>query len=102
MRHAIPDGDIATIFDRAITLLLDDLAHKKHAATARPRTDSRPARTDTRHLPAEVKRLVWERDGAWVYYGAVKDLAVPATVPERPPTPRVMTHPALTPLSAGP
>jgi hypothetical protein len=62
MRHSIPDGDIAAIFDRALTLLLEDLAREKHAATSRPRKDRR-GRTDTRHIPAEVKRAVWARDG---------------------------------------
>ena len=41
LRHSIPDGDPAAIFDRALTLLLSDLERAKLAATARPRT-SRP------------------------------------------------------------
>jgi hypothetical protein len=63
MRHSIPDGDIATIFDRALTSLLEDLGRKKYAATGHPRTCVLPARTDTRDIPAEVQRAVWERDG---------------------------------------
>src|SRR5207302_2438918 len=38
LRHAIPRGDPAEIFDRALKALLEDLARKKCAATGRPRT----------------------------------------------------------------
>jgi hypothetical protein len=41
LRHSIPDGDPAAIFDRALTLLLLDLERAKLAATGRPQT-SRP------------------------------------------------------------
>jgi 5-methylcytosine-specific restriction endonuclease McrA len=62
MRHQLPDGDVAAVFDRALTLLLQDLERKKLAHTNRPR----PARTATpgsRHVPAAVRREVWKRDG---------------------------------------
>ncbi len=62
LRHQIPDGDLAKIFDRALTALLRDLARQKIAATDRPRT-SRGAAPGSRHIPAEVKRAVWMRDG---------------------------------------
>lgn len=62
LRHQIPDGDPAAIFDRALTLLLDDLARKKLAATDRPRP-SRGSSPGSRHIPAEVKRAVLLRDG---------------------------------------
>jgi len=61
LRHAIPTGDTAAILDRALTLLLEDLARKKLAATERPRT-SRGSAADSRHVPAAVKRAVWRRD----------------------------------------
>src|SRR4029078_10037529 len=35
--HAVPNGDGAAVIDRALTLLLADLARKKFAATERPR-----------------------------------------------------------------
>ena len=61
LRHQIPSGDLATIFDRALTLLLDELERKKLAVTARPRAVKQ---TDThgRHVPAAVRRAVWARD----------------------------------------
>ena len=63
LRHAIPSGDPAEIFDRALTALLEDLARKKCAATGRPRA-SRGTSRGSRHIPAKVKRAVWLRDGS--------------------------------------
>jgi hypothetical protein len=62
LRHEIPNGDPAAIFDRALTALLQDLAKKKLAATDRPRA-SRGDPSGSRHIPAEVRRAVWIRDG---------------------------------------
>ncbi len=59
--HAIPSGDLAQVFDRALTLLVADLSRKKFAATGRPRR-SRGQSADSRNIPAEVKRLVDRRD----------------------------------------
>jgi hypothetical protein len=62
LRHQVPDGDPAVVFDRALTLLLQDLERKKLAAASRPR----PAGLSTpgsRHVPAAVRRDVWKRDG---------------------------------------
>ena len=61
LRHAIPNGDPAEIFDRALTLLLDDVGRTKLAATDHPRR-SGPTAPGTRHIPAAVKRAVWARD----------------------------------------
>lgn len=55
LRHAIPDGDPAAIFDRALTLLLAELEKGKLAATAHPRAAKRPP-TGSRHMPAAVRR----------------------------------------------
>ena len=62
LRHQIPDGDPAKIFDRALNALLGDLARQKLAATDRPR-GSRGSARGSRHVPADVKRAVWLRDG---------------------------------------
>ena len=62
LRHQIPDGDLAKIFDRALTALLQEMAKQKFAATDRPR-GSRGVAPGSRHIPAEVKRAVWLRDG---------------------------------------
>lgn len=62
LRHSIPDGDPAAIFDRALTLLLEDLQRKRYAEVKRPR-QCESARVDSRHIPAAVRRTVWQRDG---------------------------------------
>ena len=53
--HAIPSGDIAEVFDRALTLLVADLSRRKLAATGRPR-GSRRQSVKSRNIPADVKR----------------------------------------------
>lgn len=62
MRHVIPDGDPAAIFDRALTLLLADLSRKKCGTAACPR-GAGAAQSRSRHIPSAVKRDVWHRDG---------------------------------------
>jgi hypothetical protein len=70
LRHRIPDGDIGTIVDRALTLLLGELHKTKHAAVDRPRV-GQPRVAHRRHVPAGVKRVVWERDkGRCAFKGA--------------------------------
>jgi HNH endonuclease len=62
------------IFDQAISLLLDTVEKTKLGAAAKPRprppirpeTDKgvRQGARPSRYIPREVKRVVWERDGA--------------------------------------
>lgn len=70
LRHANPSGDDAAILDRALTSLLLDLAKAKFAATDAPRP-SRGTGLESRHIPAEVRRVVWLRDlGCCAFVGA--------------------------------
>ena len=62
LRHTVPNGDPAEIFDRALTLLLEHAKRSKLAVTSRPRAHAAPA-TRSRHIPAAVRREVWARDG---------------------------------------
>jgi hypothetical protein len=73
LRREIPDGDPGAIFDRALTLLLAKVERTKLGAAAKPRPP-RPTRPGTdragwrpvpasRHVPSDVKRGVWRRDG---------------------------------------
>ena len=65
LRHAVPSGDAAEIFDRAITLFVEALERARVAETSRPPGPA-PVSKDTgrtRHIPA-VRRDVWRRD-AW-------------------------------------
>jgi hypothetical protein len=45
LRHTVPDGDVAVVFDRALTLLVEDLERRKLAATTRPRAHARDSRS---------------------------------------------------------
>ena len=62
LRHRIPDGDVALIVGRALTALLAELHRTKHAGVERPRPGSGRTKQG-RHVPAAVKRAVWDRDG---------------------------------------
>jgi hypothetical protein len=70
LRREIPDGDLAVIFDGALTLMIEKVEKAKLGATSRPkpqhpirpRTDRR-AGTRSRHTPNAVKRATWQRDG---------------------------------------
>jgi hypothetical protein len=69
LRHAIPSGDVAAIFDRALSELIEAHSRRKMAVVRRP-TKARPVSAGTRpvvehsrHVAAEVKRVVWVRDG---------------------------------------
>lgn len=55
LRHANPSGDPAEIFDRALTVLIDQLRRKKFAATTKPRP-SRGVKPGSRVVPASLKR----------------------------------------------
>jgi hypothetical protein len=59
--HAIPSGDVAQIFERALSLLAADLRKKKFGSSEHPRTRRRQAE-DSRNVPAHVRRTVWKRD----------------------------------------
>jgi hypothetical protein len=60
LRHALPSGDAAGVLDRALTLLINELERKRFAATSRPRPEGTPS--TARHVPAAVRRAVWQRD----------------------------------------
>jgi 5-methylcytosine-specific restriction endonuclease McrA len=63
LRHAVPNGDPAIIVERALGLLVAELERTKAAMTQRPRRAS-AAKSTSRHIPAAVRRTVWQRDGA--------------------------------------
>jgi len=62
LRHTVPNGDAGEILERALDLLLADVAKRQLGATDRPRA-SKPLGLGSRHIPAAVKREVWKRDG---------------------------------------
>jgi len=70
MRFSVPDGDLARIIDIAVTEKLQRVETKRFGRTTAPRRDL--AGTDTtpssRHIPAAVRRLVYDRDGGRCAY----------------------------------
>jgi hypothetical protein len=69
LRHAIPDGDIDKILNRALHLLLVEVGRHKTGDTRTPRRATPVARTG-RYIPAAVRRAVWNRDnGRCVFSG---------------------------------
>jgi len=66
LRHNDPDCDLAEVVDEAVTLLLGKLERRRFGTTDKPKKTL--AETDTsatsRHVPAAVRRVVFERDGA--------------------------------------
>jgi len=61
-RHALPDGDLGSILDRALTLLIDDLERRRFARVASPRPGCGKSSGRGRHIPAAVRRAVSQRD----------------------------------------
>ncbi|HEY6074856.1 MAG TPA: HNH endonuclease signature motif containing protein [Anaerolineales bacterium] len=68
LRHQIPDGDIAAIFSHALKAHVERALQQKVAVTERPRGAGGPTNLHSRHIPAEVKRAVWLRDGGRCAY----------------------------------
>ena len=64
MRSSVPDGDLATIIEEAVTEKLERLEAKRFAKTKAPRKSLEETSTSpsSRYIPAAVKRAVCERD----------------------------------------
>jgi len=70
LRHVVPNGDPAIIFERAIAVLLEQLERTRIGKTIRARAH-RGGNQDSRHIPAAMKRTVWDRDkGRCAFNGA--------------------------------
>jgi hypothetical protein len=61
LSHAVPSGDAAEVIDRALDVLIVKLESRKAGRAQRPRGESSLAPRG-RHVPAPVRRAVWERD----------------------------------------
>src|SRR5262249_25642030 len=61
--HAIADGSWEAVLEAALDTYISAQEKRRAAHTERPRPPSRPSRR-ARTIPAEVRRAVWERDGA--------------------------------------
>ena len=70
MRSSVPDGDLATIIEHAVTEKLERLEARRFAKTNAPRKGlaDRDTSPSSRHIPAAVRRIVYERDGGRCRY----------------------------------
>ena len=60
--HRVRAGEVAPVLRRALQLLVRQLERRKFAACRRPRRRTPRESRSPRHIPAAVKRAVWERD----------------------------------------
>ena len=84
LRHRVPDGDVPTIIERALELLIEEVKKERFGVGRRPRPAASVATGQTeqigdagpgtscpepaqpsasRHIPDAIKRAVYERDG---------------------------------------
>ena len=66
MRHQVPDGDLGQILARAVAALLAQVRKRKFAEISTPRaarSSASPNEASSRHIPAAIRRAVWNRDG---------------------------------------
>ena len=60
LSHAVPSGDLGELFERALDALIEKETRQRLGA-GRPRKQ-RQLKEDSRHIPVEIARAVWERD----------------------------------------
>jgi hypothetical protein len=60
--HPLQSADLESVFERGLDALALQLEKRKFAATSKPPRGQRRASHDRRHVPAHVKRAVWEHD----------------------------------------
>lgn len=65
LRHRVVDGDIATILERALDVLIDRVEKERFGIGRKPANARKEAgrTTSSRHIPDAIKRAVYERDG---------------------------------------
>jgi hypothetical protein len=65
LRHRIPNGDVGTIIERALKVLVAQVKKERFATGRKARTEptEEPMGAGSRHIPDWVKRVVFERDG---------------------------------------
>jgi hypothetical protein len=60
LSHAVPSADLGELFERALDALIEKETRRRLGA-GRPRKQ-RELKADSRHIPVEIARAVWERD----------------------------------------
>jgi len=61
--HDAPPGDLEAVLKFSLRAAKQKLEQRKFAATERPRAGHQRSNPDGRHIPALVRRAVWQRDG---------------------------------------
>ena len=62
LSHRVFGGDLAEVFDRVLSIAVAKLERERFALTDKPVTKPRETAPGSRHVPAELKRRVHERD----------------------------------------
>jgi hypothetical protein len=62
LSHSVPSGDLEAVFERALDALIASEMRRRTGAGKRRK--ARALGEGSRHVPVEVARVVWERDGA--------------------------------------
>jgi hypothetical protein len=63
LRHQVPNGDLATILDRALTVLIEKVKKDRFGVGRKPRSNKLPeGQAKGRDIPDAIKRAVYERD----------------------------------------
>ena len=68
LAHRVPGGDLAEVFDRVLAIAIPRLERERFGLTDKPRAKPPATEPGSRHLPAEVKRQVYQRDGGQCTY----------------------------------
>src|SRR3954468_20496380 len=65
LRHRIPSGDIAAVFEKALDSLIEKVEKERFAVVPKPRTDATEVagHASSRQAPAAIRRYVYARDG---------------------------------------
>jgi hypothetical protein len=66
LSHVLPSGDLGELFERALDALIEKETRRRLGA-GRPRK-RRKLHEGLRHVPLEIARAVWERDGGQCTY----------------------------------
>src|SRR6187401_2413950 len=61
LSHSLPSGDLGALLERALDELIEREV-RRHQGAGKPRK-RRELQLGSRHVPVEVARAVWERDG---------------------------------------
>ena len=63
LRSEVPDGDIGAVVEKAVDVMLERIEARRFGRTCSPRKKAPPSEPSSRHIPAEVRRVVHRRDG---------------------------------------